>query len=65
MKAVTFKAFSPFEIGDTIKVNNLETEYTITDIACIHYVASNKVQFQYQLDGGKYVQLEDGRHVSR
>lgn len=50
MNIAAFRTVSPFEIGD--KVQNSETGkvHTITDIACIHYCKSGKVEFRYQLD---------------
>lgn len=65
MNIAAFRAVSPFEIGD--KVQNSETGkvHTITDIACIHYCKSGKVEFRYQLDGlPEYVPINTKRITS-
>ncbi len=65
MNIAAFRAVSPFEIGD--KVQNSETGkvHTITDIACIHYCKSGKVEFRYQLDGlPEYVPINAMRITS-
>ena len=50
MKMAEFTATCPFEIGDKVRIG-LTTIKTITDIAAIHYVKRNKVEFLYELDG--------------
>lgn len=52
-----FKAVCPFEIGDKITDNN-GNEYIITDIACIHYLRTQKVEFMYELNNvGGFIRL--------
>ena len=53
-----FNAFCPFEIGDKIR-NTAGEVHTITDIACIHYVRTGKVEFRIELDcSGRYAPIE-------
>lgn len=53
-----FNAYCPFEIGDKIKDTAREV-HTITDIACIHYVRTGKVEFRLELDhSGQYAPIE-------
>jgi hypothetical protein len=54
MPISAFNAKCPVEIGD--KVNLMGKQATITDIACIHYIKSGKVEFEYELNGnGQYI----------
>lgn len=57
MELANFKAVCPFEIGDIIINTDTGNKHRITDIACIHYCRSGKVEFQYQLDNMRYVKL--------
>lgn len=71
MESRFFEAFCPFEIGDQIRTQHVtvgekgltkgeEQVQTITDIACVHYVRTEKVKFFYELDGnGKFIDLID------
>lgn len=64
MNISEFRAVSPFEIGD--KVQNSETGkiHRITDIVCIHYCRSGKIEFRYQLDGlPEYVPIST-KHIT-
>lgn len=60
MVTAQFNAFCPFEIGD--KVQDITGRFrTITDIACIHYVRTGKVEFRFELDhSGRYVRIRQG-----
>jgi hypothetical protein len=54
MKCVAFSASCPFEIGDQVIDMNGKT-HTITDIASVHYIKKEKVEFIYELDNsGEY-----------
>lgn len=58
MKTTAFSATCPFEIGDKIRVAVTGVQRTITDIACVHYVKSGKIDFLYELDNsGNFVAL--------
>lgn len=62
MKKVEFNAFCPYEVGDKInmKCGSRSQVRTITDIACSHYIQSDKVEFTYELDGdGIYLREQD------
>jgi hypothetical protein len=50
----SFNAFCPFELGD--KVRGISgTEHTITDIASIHSLKKQTVEFVYEFDNcGQY-----------
>jgi hypothetical protein len=60
MKYAAFDATSPFEIGDKVIIDGCRGETVeITDIACIYYVKSRKVEFRYSLNNSKnYLPLE-------
>lgn len=65
MNISAFNAFSPFEIGDKVQNSKTGKVHTITDIACIHYCKSHKVEFRYQLDGlPEYVPINSQRIAS-
>jgi hypothetical protein len=54
MKFAAFNAYCPFEIGDKVK-DNRERTLTITDIATIHYLKKQTVEFIYKFDNsGNY-----------
>ena len=40
----------PFELGDVVTIHGGPPQ-RITEIACIHYVKSGKIEFMYELDG--------------
>ena len=53
-----FSAFCPLEIGDKIR-DTTGKLHTITDIACVHYVRTGKVEFRFELDrSGQYAPIE-------
>jgi len=58
MKINAFNAKCPFEIGDVIHVNGSLRK--ITDIMCLHYCKSGKVEFRYEFHNipNKYAQIE-------
>ncbi|SHJ74868.1 hypothetical protein [Tepidibacter formicigenes] len=59
MQIATFNATCPFEIGDKVKEANTGEVKRITDIACVHYLKTGKVEFRYELDGsGNYIQIQ-------
>ena len=56
MQYATFNAQCPFEIGDKIRDEKCGDSFTITDIACTHFVKTNRVEFRYELNNsGRYV----------
>lgn len=56
MKMAMFNASCPFEIGD--KFLGKGKIRTITDIVCMHYVRSGRVEFLFELDNnGELVKL--------
>lgn len=58
MITAQFNAFCPFEIGDRIR-DTTGRVHEITDIACVHYVRTGKVEFRFELDhSGKYAPIE-------
>lgn len=67
MMMAAFKARCPFEIGDKITLvldsDEQQTRMrlkkcTITDIACVHYIKTGKIEFRYELDDSKkYITL--------
>lgn len=58
MVTAQFNAFCPLEIGDEIR-DTTGGVHTVTDIACIHYVRTGKVEFRFELDGtGYYAPIE-------
>lgn len=58
MVKAQFNAFCPFEIGDKIR-DTTGGIYEITDIACVHYVRTGKVEFRFELNhSGKYAPIE-------
>lgn len=58
MITAQFSAFCPFEIGDRIRDITGQV-HEITDIACVHYVRTGKVEFRFELDhSGKYAPIE-------
>lgn len=58
MKMTAFNATCPFEIGDRIRDAVTGAQRTITDIACVHYVKSGRIDFLFELDNsGKFVVL--------
>jgi hypothetical protein len=57
MQISYFEARCPFEIGDHVTVNNIVCE--ITDIVCMNFIRSGKVDFRFELDcSGEYVGLK-------
>jgi hypothetical protein len=54
MQLSAFNAFCPFELGD--KVRDISgAEHTITDIASIHSLKKQTVEFVYEFDNcGQY-----------
>jgi hypothetical protein len=53
-----FNAFCTFEIGDRIR-DTASRVHEITDIACVHYVRTGKVEFRFELDrSGTYAPIE-------
>ena len=53
-----FSAFCPLEIGDKIR-DTTGKLHTITDIACVHYVRTGKVEFRFELDrSGQYAPID-------
>lgn len=74
MQMAAFRATCPFEIGDKVMAERVESiEHTpcgwaphvsrslatITDIAAVHYVKTGKVVFKYEFDNsGDYVEIE-------
>lgn len=60
MKFAAFNAVCNYKIGDRVVIAQPEGSIkTITDIACIHYVKSGKVEFLYELnDSGTYVRIK-------
>ncbi len=64
MKLAAFQAWCPFEIGDTVPYQG--DKRRITDIACIHHVKDNTVEFMYELDGsGELVRLSDRKEAQK
>jgi hypothetical protein len=58
MKMTAFNATCPFEVGDRIRDAATGAQRTITDIACVHYVKSGRIDFLFELDNsGKFVAL--------
>lgn len=58
MITAQFNAYCPLEIGDKIRDTAGEV-HTITDIACVHYVRTGKVEFRFELDrSGQYAPIE-------
>ena len=72
MQKAGFVAYSPYELGDKVKITLIEgmaiTGYlkmvstgtafmTITDILAIHSLKNNQVSFLYELDGKKTMEL--------
>ena len=58
MVQAQFRAFCPFEIGDELRDTSGKV-HTITDIACVHYVRTGKVEFRFELDrSGQYAPIE-------
>jgi hypothetical protein len=58
MQFSAFSAFCPYEIGDKIKDLN-DNLHTITDIASVHYLKKQNVEFRYELDNNaRYVSLK-------
>lgn len=58
MQVAVFNAKCPFEIGDRIEDRRTGAVRTITDIACIHYIKTGKVEFRYELNGsGQYNEI--------
>lgn len=58
MQVAAFNAKCPFEIGDRIEDRRTGAVRTITDIACIHYIKTGKVEFRYEFDGsGQYEEI--------
>jgi hypothetical protein len=54
MQFAAFNAYCPFEIGDKIK-DNRGRILTITDIASVHSLKKQTVEFIYEFDNsGKY-----------
>jgi uncharacterized protein YodC (DUF2158 family) len=55
MRFSMFNAFTKFEVGDKVRKESGEV-MTITDIACIYYNRSKRVEFRFEFDNsGKYV----------
>jgi hypothetical protein len=53
-----FTASCPFEIGDKVRDTNGHI-LTITDIASVHYLKKQTVEFFYEFDNsGKYQRIE-------
>lgn len=50
MKMAIFNARCPFEIGDKVIDGGTGRKRTITDIVCMHYVRSGRVEFLFELD---------------
>lgn len=50
MKMAIFNARCPFEIGDKVIDGGTGRKKTITDIVCMHYVRSGRVEFLFELD---------------
>ena len=58
MITAQFNAYCPLEIGDKIRDTAGEV-HTITDIACVHYVRTGKIEFRFELDrSGQYAPIE-------
>jgi len=59
MQFAAFNARCPFEIGDKVQDRRAGLIHTITDIACIHYLKTGRIEFRYELDGnGQYKRVE-------
>ena len=55
---MAFNARCPFEIGDKVVVDKAIGYVTITDIICIHFLKSGKIEFRYEFnESGNYVLL--------
>ena len=60
MKYSSFNATCPYEIGDRFNDMARGTSHTITDIVCVHYVKSGRVEFAYELDNsGEYAVIRE------
>jgi hypothetical protein len=58
MEFSAFTARCPYEIGDVIK-DIYGNVLTITDIASVHYLKNQSVEFLYEFDNsGKYKKLQ-------
>lgn len=58
MVQAQFSAFCPLEIGDELRDTSGKV-HTITDIACVHYVRTGKVEFRFELDrSGQYAPID-------
>lgn len=58
MKMTAFSATCPFEIGDKIRDAATGAQRTITDIVCVHYLKSGRIDFLFELDNsGNFVAL--------
>jgi hypothetical protein len=54
MQFAAFNAYCPFEIGDRVKDMSGKI-FTITDIASVHYLKKQKVEFMYEFNNsGEY-----------
>jgi hypothetical protein len=56
MQFSAFNAVCPFEVGDKMK-DTAGRILTITDIAVVHYVRDNKVEFRFEFDNSKEYKL--------
>ena len=57
MQFSAFTAQCPYEIGDTVK-DVSGNVLTITDIASVHYLKKQSVEFMYEFDySGKYKKI--------
>lgn len=58
MKMAIFNARCPFEIGDRVMYRGTGKTKTITDIVCMHYVRSGRVEFLFELDNsGDFIKI--------
>ena len=59
MQLTAFNAKCPLEIGDRVRIQANGRMETITDIACLHYIRSGRVEFCYEFDNsGSYMPIE-------
>jgi len=60
MKQARFNARCPFEIGDRIQDAKTGRVRTITDILCLHFLKSMRIEFAYELDNsGEFVKIRN------
>jgi hypothetical protein len=59
MKLVGFNAQCPFEIGDKVLVEGENKYATITDICCLHFIKTGRIEFRYEFnESGNYCLLK-------